>query len=493
MNIRILPVMTFIFLIAFSAYSAVVYVDPASQDSPAVGDAINFNINVKDVIDLAAYQIEVSFNKDTLKLTSIEEGNFLKTGFGNDTEKEGTIPFIITTVTEPPKSIAFDSITPSVYSDINSLGKMVVANSRYSINELKGVDGAGNLLKLKFEVLASKSSNIQLNAPFDDPNLILVNSKLGVIESQLSGAVINEPQTCLKGDVFKDGVINSKDATLTKQIIVGMVENPTTWQLCAADITEDSKIDARDAIKILQISAGLGAPIMQSINHNITASVSLGEIYSLSGKDINVPLLITQAEMIAGGDITITYDPSVLRAFGVVSDNYMPFVANTKKAGIIKISFADSVGAKGDISAEIKFNVISDKSSSISLNQVALYRNDLSPVTFKKKDGWFASWAIPARDDALLQNYPNPFNPETWIPFQLKQNSDVSIKIYSTTGELVRELDLGNKSAGVYVSQDRAAYWDGKDKFGVPVSSGIYFYSIKTKDFSDVRKLIIIK
>jgi hypothetical protein len=57
----------------------------------------------------------------------------------------------------------------------------------------------------------------------------------------------------------------------------------------------------------------------------------------------------------------------------------------------------------------------------------------------------------------------------------------------------VRELDLGNKSAGMYISQNRAAYWDGKDKFGTPVASGIYFYSVKTKDFSAVRKLTILK
>ena len=53
----------------------------------------------------------------------------------------------------------------------------------------------------------------------------------------------------------------------------------------------------------------------------------------------------------------------------------------------------------------------------------------------------------------LLQNYPNPFNPETWIPYQLSEDSPVSISIYDTTGRLVRTLSLGFQSAGFYNSQ----------------------------------------
>ncbi len=94
---------------------------------------------------------------------------------------------------------------------------------------------------------------------------------------------------------------------------------------------------------------------------------------------------------------------------------------------------------------------------------------------------------------ALLQNFPNPFNPETWIPFQLKDESDVVIRIYSLSGELVRELNLGHKPAGIYTTKDRAAYWDGKDRFGMPVSSGIYFYSINAGKLSATKKMIVLK
>ena len=93
----------------------------------------------------------------------------------------------------------------------------------------------------------------------------------------------------------------------------------------------------------------------------------------------------------------------------------------------------------------------------------------------------------------LLQNYPNPFNPETWIPYQLSEDSLVSVSIYDTTGQLVRTLSLGFQSAGFYNSQGRAAYWDGRNALGERVASGVYFYQLTTPAFQQTRRLVIVK
>ncbi len=93
----------------------------------------------------------------------------------------------------------------------------------------------------------------------------------------------------------------------------------------------------------------------------------------------------------------------------------------------------------------------------------------------------------------LLQNYPNPFNPETWIPYQIQEAAPVAIKIYSAPGHLVRTLDIGQRAAGFYQSQTRAAYWDGKNDAGEPVVSGIYFYQLLAGDFSAIRRMLILK
>jgi hypothetical protein len=97
------------------------------------------------------------------------------------------------------------------------------------------------------------------------------------------------------------------------------------------------------------------------------------------------------------------------------------------------------------------------------------------------------------RRTALLQNYPNPFNPETWIPYQLSSASHVVIRIYSTNGEIVRVLDLGQREAGSYLVKSKAVYWDGKNDKGESVASGLYFYSIKTGDFTATRKMVIMR
>ena len=94
---------------------------------------------------------------------------------------------------------------------------------------------------------------------------------------------------------------------------------------------------------------------------------------------------------------------------------------------------------------------------------------------------------------ALLPNYPNPFNPETWIPYQLAAPTDVTLHIYSAGGTLVRTLALGHRSAGMYHSRNRAAYWDGRNQHGEVVANGLYFYTLSTGDFTATRKMLIRK
>merc|ERR1712072_1593118 len=97
----------------------------------------------------------------------------------------------------------------------------------------------------------------------------------------------------------------------------------------------------------------------------------------------------------------------------------------------------------------------------------------------------------------LGHNYPNPFNPETWIPYQIATNSQVELKIYSSSGQLVRTIDLGYQTAGHYVSRQRAIYWDGCNDVGEPIGSGIYFYVLRLDSETENRifskKMTIVK
>ena len=93
----------------------------------------------------------------------------------------------------------------------------------------------------------------------------------------------------------------------------------------------------------------------------------------------------------------------------------------------------------------------------------------------------------------LLPNYPNPFNPETWIPFELGQDSDVSLTIYDVAGYMIQQLDLGLRPAGVYLERNKAIFWDGRTQSGELAASGTYFYILKTEDCTFTQKMIILK
>ena len=88
----------------------------------------------------------------------------------------------------------------------------------------------------------------------------------------------------------------------------------------------------------------------------------------------------------------------------------------------------------------------------------------------------------------LIGNFPNPFNPETSINFNLKKDSDVSLKIYNIKGQLIKTLIDEQLSASSY-----NVVWNGKNDSGNSVSSGIYLYKLQADTQLSVRKCILLK
>ena len=89
---------------------------------------------------------------------------------------------------------------------------------------------------------------------------------------------------------------------------------------------------------------------------------------------------------------------------------------------------------------------------------------------------------------ALDQNYPNPFNPTTTISFSLPKSENVRIMIYNSIGQLVKTLVDNHFSAGSY-----KVTWDGRNASGSSVSSGVYFYRLTSKDFTQSHKMLLMK
>ena len=84
---------------------------------------------------------------------------------------------------------------------------------------------------------------------------------------------------------------------------------------------------------------------------------------------------------------------------------------------------------------------------------------------------------------SLKQNYPNPFNPLTTIEYNIPQNNFVRITIYNLRGEKIKTLVNKNKIAGNY-----SIVFDGNN-----FSSGIYFYRIEAGNYSNTKKLVLMK
>jgi len=93
----------------------------------------------------------------------------------------------------------------------------------------------------------------------------------------------------------------------------------------------------------------------------------------------------------------------------------------------------------------------------------------------------------------LHQGKPDPVNPGAWIPYQLSDGADVVIRICTSTGQLVRTLDLGHKPAGFYTDRDKAAHWDGRNEAGEHMADGVYIYSIEAGEFRATCKMIVTR
>jgi flagellar hook assembly protein FlgD len=91
---------------------------------------------------------------------------------------------------------------------------------------------------------------------------------------------------------------------------------------------------------------------------------------------------------------------------------------------------------------------------------------------------------------ALYQNYPNPFNPETQIKYSVSGDGmiHVSLKVYNVVGQLVKTLVDEEQMPGEY---NRT--WNGKDEKNQDVASGMYFYKLKISDFSETKKMVLLR
>ncbi|MBK7090561.1 MAG: T9SS type A sorting domain-containing protein [bacterium] len=98
-----------------------------------------------------------------------------------------------------------------------------------------------------------------------------------------------------------------------------------------------------------------------------------------------------------------------------------------------------------------------------------------------------SSSTLPS-DFSVEQNSPNPFNPETSISYSIAKSAPVTFEVFDILGRTVWEENFGTQSAGAYRIQ-----WNGRDRSGAPLASGVYLYRLTAGENSSTRKMMLLK
>ncbi|MCD6505333.1 tandem-95 repeat protein [Candidatus Poribacteria bacterium] len=282
------------------------------------------------------------------------------------------------------------------------------------------------------------------------------NGAVNIFDLVIVGKNFGKKGEGLKGDINNDGTVNIFDL-----VLVGKHFGEKYTETAGAPAIAAGSIELK--------------PILREIERGIF-ELEIRAIESIYGFQMKVSTGAGRIISVEHGDI--------------LGDNayWMPSKIENGTLDLTATALGE-LSPKGDLVAKVRFS--SDAPPEISLSHITAADEDgrpldvkLLPVRFEKEIKFV---------DALYQNYPNPFNPETWIPFELSKESDVKIEIYDISGRLIRELNLGRLKAGRYISRDKAAYWDGRNRNGELISSGIYYYVIQAGQFRQMRKMVILK
>ncbi len=458
-----------------------VSISPSPVSSPAIGEQLTLSLNIADGENVAGYQVTVRFDSAALRYVESANGDYL------------------------PANAFF--VPPVVVGNRVTLGATALAGIS---------NGDGTLATLTFEIVDVKGSIL---TPFD---VILTNSEgepmlppfteWGRIEATglLSSSVVSvTPARVLSpaiGEqlVFNVDIVGGKDIAehqLTWEFDRTVLRHISTSQedyLAGGIGNGDGRLMTGD-FEVLAVKAST-----VSVSGYLIASNGLRSIPTFESAEVVVPLLgdVNRDGMVNILDLTL-----VASSFNQqVSAEGNP--ADVNGDGVVNIvDLAKVAGALGNTGAapSAQPEALTMLTTTDVHGWLTQAQNlDLTDATLQRGVIFLEQLlaALTPKEMALLPNYPNPFNPETWIPYHLAHDADVTLTIYDAKGAVVRQLNLGHQPAGYYTARTKAAYWDGRNSLGEPVGSGVYFYQLRVAnswseteagDFSATRKMVILK
>jgi len=318
------------------------------------------------------------------------------------------------------------------------------------------------------------------------------------------------------GDVDSDGRVYFNDLSIfagtydTEEGEVGYLpvfDIGPTYSQSAEDIPlTDNKIDFEDLVifamnymvvgNLRTVSGSSGKAVSGDLGLSLTKSTDnwiLGNEFDVKVSLVNNPDTVKSIHFILPYDSLQLKVVDVKRSYQLIDSAQSVFFYGKDVGYEVDVSLAilganTSIVGSGEI-AIITFEILEQEEPVLAFSLVDLRDNRGFPLEIEEEEDpeHHTTPEVP-KDYGLNQNYPNPFNASTQINYQLTQPGEVSLKIYNIKGELVCDLVDGYYPAGYH-----RVVWDGKNREGIMVSSGIYFYKIVSEDFAETKKMMLIK
>jgi len=246
----------------------------------------------------------------------------------------------------------------------------------------------------------------------------------------------------------------------------------------------DNKIDIRDAMTLKRMWDWFNAtaPEVMAYEGYIGPSLELEQ----AGQDLK----ITLPEDVVASEIVIYYPDDVKKVLSSLTEDASAdhIVFNREYAE--EKTFIQLNGFTGQESynetKEIRFRIDSEEETEIALEVGYKLMGRGNEVISKGLVGM--DFTPTPMEYSLSQNYPNPFNPVTKIKYSLPESGMVNLVIYDLMGREVHRLVKTKQEAGYH-----SVKWDGQNVVGQNVGAGMYFYVLQSRDYQQVRKMILLK